>query len=369
MTPAAAPSRLSRRAKLLVVRASGRIAHWPRSALPDLLRPTDLLIANDAATLPASLFGTHLPTGCAIEVRLAGRNSLDANRVDDFMAFVFGSGDFRVRTEDRPKPPALRTGDRLALGPLRATVVRVLDHPRFIELRIDGPAARIWEGFARHGKPVQYSHIREPLALWDVWTALAGPPVAFEAPSAGFALSWKMLASLAARGIRLATLTHAAGLSSTGDPALDAQLPLDEAYRIPLSTAQAVRDGKARSGRVVAIGTTVVRALEHAASVDCTVPAGERLATQTLGAGSRLRVVDALVSGTHEVGSSHHELLRAFVGEPTLERMDQELESHGYRTHEFGDSILVETSRTRHAAPCSARSPAVRAPAGSILTA
>jgi S-adenosylmethionine:tRNA ribosyltransferase-isomerase len=112
-----------------------------------------------------------------------------------------------------------------------------------------------------------------------------------------------------------------------------------------------------------------VRALEHAASLDRAVPAGERLATQTLGAGSRLRVADALVSGTHEVGSSHHELLRAFVDEPTLERMDQELESHGYRTHEFGDSILVETSRTRRAAPRSARSIAMCAPARSILNA
>jgi S-adenosylmethionine:tRNA ribosyltransferase-isomerase len=147
---------------------------------------------------------------------------------------------------------------------------------------------------------------------------------------------------LGARGIRVATLTHAAGLSSTGDPALDARLPLDEAYRIPVSTSQAIHDARRRRGRIVAIGTTVVRALEHAASLEGAVAPGERLATQAIGAGTRLRVVDVLLSGTHESGSSHHELLRAFVDDATLRRVDQQLESRGYRTHEFGDSILVE---------------------------
>lgn len=341
MIAATGPSRHSG-AKLLVVRPDGRIEHWPRSALPALLQRGDLVVANDAATLPASLFGTHLPTGCAIEVRLAGRRTLDPDRVNDFSAVVFGAGDFRMRTEDRPKPPTLTAGDRVVLGPLSATVSRLLNHPRLIAIRFDGSPREIWEGLARHGKPVQYSHVHAPLALWDVWTVLAGPPVAFEAPSAGFALNWTMLASLASRGVRVATLTHAAGLSSTGDPALDARLPLEEAYRIPLATSRAIRDTRRRRGRVVAIGTTVVRALEHAASLDGAVPAGERLATQTIGAGSRLRAVDAMVSGAHEKGSSHHELLRAFVDDATLKRVDHELEGRRYRTHEFGDSILVE---------------------------
>ena len=342
MIAATSRSERSGRAKLLVVRPDGDIEHWPRSALPGLLRPGDLVVANDAATLPASLMGTHVPTGRAIEVRLAGRGSLDPAEVGDFTAVVFGDGDFRTRTEDRPMPPALARGDRLALGPLDATVARVLGHPRLILLHFDGPASRIWEGLARHGKPIQYSHVPTSLALWDVWTALAGPPVAFEAPSAGFVLGWRALASLAARGVRFATLTHAAGLSSLGDSALDARLPFDEAYRIPASTAQAIHEARKRGDRVVAIGTTVVRALEHAASEDGAVAPGEGLATQTIGAGSRLRVVDALLSGVHESGSSHHELLRALVDQGTLARMDQQLERHGYRTHEFGDSVLVE---------------------------
>src|SRR5438046_121535 len=107
-------------AKLLLVRGGGSIEHWPRSALVSLLRPGDLVVANDAATLPASLVGTHLPTGRSIEVRLAGRRSLDPAQVTRFLAVLFGTGDFRIRTEDRPAPPRVAPGDRFQLGPLQA---------------------------------------------------------------------------------------------------------------------------------------------------------------------------------------------------------------------------------------------------------
>jgi S-adenosylmethionine:tRNA ribosyltransferase-isomerase len=167
--------------------------------------------------------------------------------------------------------------------------------------------------------------------------------VAFEPPSAGFALDWNMLASLSARKIRFGTITHAAGLSSTGDPQLDALLPFDEPYRISRSTASMIEHAQASHGRIIAIGTTVVRALEHTAAIlDGFVAPGERLATQRLGASSRLRIVDAILSGTHERGSSHYELLRAFVDDATLGRIDQELNAHHYRTHEFGDSVFLE---------------------------
>src|SRR5262249_55017261 len=140
------------------------------------------------------------------------------------------------------------------------------------------------------------------------------------------------------------TLTHCAGISSTGDLQLDALLPFDEPYRIPVYTAEAIARARERSGRVVAIGTTVVRALEHAAAAqaDAEIEAGEGIATQRLGRAARLRVVDAIFSGTHERGTSHYELLRAFVSSTTLEKMGHQLDLQGYRTHEFGDSILVE---------------------------
>jgi len=324
-------------AKLLAVDAGGALLHLPRTQFPALLRPGDLVVANDAATLPASLAGTHVPTGQPIEVRLAARNSLVPTAVRHFTAIIFGAGDFHQRTEDRPLPPALYAGDALQLGPLRATIERLLDHPRCIALRFDGTPDEIWAGLALHGRPIQYAHVAEPVHLWDVWTPIAGPPVAFEPPSAGFAIDWRTLAAIGARGAQFATITHAAGISSTGDPALDARLPFDEPYRIPAATAEAIR----RSERVIAIGTTVVRALEDAAIGEKRVRPGEGLATQRIGASSRLRVVDALLSGTHEPGTSHYELLRAFADDTTLRRMDTELESHHYRTHEFGDSVFI----------------------------
>jgi S-adenosylmethionine:tRNA ribosyltransferase-isomerase len=304
-----------------------------------------LAIANDAATLPASLFGEHLPTGAAVEIRLAGHRSLNPDGIRHPLAVVFGVGDFRMRTEDRPPPPVSKAGDRLKLGPLEAVVEGVLGHPRLVQLAFQGSAAEIWEGLARHGRPIQYSHVGTQLALWDVWTPIAGPPVAFEPPSAGFVVDWSTLASFEERGVQFATITHAAGISATGDVELDALLPLDEPYFVSPSTALAIRDAQERNGRIVAIGTTVLRALEDAAAPDGSVRPGMGVATQRIGRASRLRVIDAILSGTHEPGTSHHELLRAFVDDKTLRRMDQELNLRDYRTHEFGDSVFVERAK------------------------
>ena len=107
-------------------------------------------------------------------------------------------------------------------------------------------------------------------ALWDVWTRIAARPIAFEPPSAGFALDWRMLAAFRERGIGFATLTHAAGISSTGDPALDDRLPFDEPYPHPRRRPpRRSRARRPRGGRIIAIGTTVVRALEAAALRTC----------------------------------------------------------------------------------------------------
>jgi S-adenosylmethionine:tRNA ribosyltransferase-isomerase len=327
-------------ARLLIVDGRHGLRHIAREALPDVLRPGDLAVANDAATLPASLHGVHIATGQPVEVRLAGwhRHTSD---VADFDAVVFGAGDFHLRTEDRPLPPPLAVGDRFALGPLTAAVTSLLGHPRLVSLHFDGTPDEIWSGIAHHGRPIQYSHVREPLVLWDVWTRIASPPVAFEPPSAGFALDWHTIAAMRGRRIGFATITHAAGISSTGDPDLDKRLPLDEPYDIPKSTARAIAAARERGGRIIAIGTTVVRALEHSARFDGIVHDGPAIATQRIGPATPLRVVDAILTGVHERGTSHYELLRAFTDDSTLSAADEEIASHGYRPHEFGDSLLV----------------------------
>lgn len=350
MMAASVPEQRPPNGKLLAIDREGHLRHCRQRDVVRLFQPGDLVIANDAATIPASLTGRHVPSGRRIEARLAGRLSLDVDRVVSFTAVLFGLGDFRLRTEDRPKPPSVAPGDRLVLGPLCATVTRLLhDHPRLVVVEFEGSPAAIWEGLARHGRPIQYAHVTQPLALWDTWTPIAGAPVAFEPPSAGFALDWQALASMRTKRVRFATMTHAAGLSSTGDPELDALLPFDEPYRIPARTAWELRQARTEGRRMIAIGTTVVRALEHAAARDGIVRAGSGVATQRIGPSTHLRIVDAILTGTHERGSSHYELLRAFADEDTLGRIDAELNAHDYRTHEFGDSVFLECMRPRYA--------------------
>src|SRR5262249_57682931 len=115
----------------------------------------------------------------------------------------WGGGDAGGGREEGLAPPPLWTGDRLSLGPLAAVVDQLLDHPRLFRLRFIGDHATILAGLARHGRPIQYAHQPEPLALWDVWTSIAAAPIAFEAPSAGFALHLPILAALRPHGNRL----------------------------------------------------------------------------------------------------------------------------------------------------------------------
>jgi len=116
-----------RSAKLVSIDRNGRMRHLSRAERAFLFSPGDLVIANDAATLPASLRGTHCASGEPIEVRLAAWVTVrDPTR---FVAIAFGAGDHRTRTEDRPLPPPLLPADRLSLGPLIAVIERPLDHP------------------------------------------------------------------------------------------------------------------------------------------------------------------------------------------------------------------------------------------------
>lgn len=347
MTAATTPRHGDRHTRLLVINECGLIRHHHARDFPALLRRGDLVVANDAATIPASLRGVHVPTGRALEVRLAGRRSLAVDAVRRFTVVLFGAGDYRTPTELRELPPEPGVGDELLIGSLRATVVALLGHRRLVEIEFAHAAGEIWQAIARHGRPIQYAYVPAPLAIWDTWTSIASTPAAFEAPSAGFMLDWAMLSAIRARGARFATITHAAGISSTGDTELDRRLPLDEPYFIPRTTAALIRQTMTRGGRIVAVGTTVVRALEDAARLPGWVLPGHGIATQRITPQSRLRVVDAIVSGLHECGSSHYELLGAFQGHLALRRMTEQAEARGYLAHEFGDAVFVARALTR----------------------
>ena len=326
--------------RLLVVDAAAGALHERRTtALPTLLAAGDLLVVNDAATLPASLPG-HEGGGAEIEARLISADS--ARGPGHFWAVLFGAGDWRQRTEDRPRPPALAPGARLRFGELAADIVAVSSlSPRLVLLRFAAADDALWAGLYRAGRPIQYSYLAHDLPLWAVQTVYAGRPWAFEMPSAGRPLSWELLLALRRNGVRWAFLTHAAGLSSTGDPALDAALPLPERFDIPASTVAAIADTHQRGGRVIAVGTTVVRALEGGSAPDGTLRAGSGVTPLRIGTGYRPRVVDGLLSGIHTTAESHFAVLAAFAPLDLLRSAERYAEAHHFKTHELGDAMLV----------------------------
>jgi S-adenosylmethionine:tRNA ribosyltransferase-isomerase len=183
-----------------------------------------------------------------------------------------------------------------------------------------------------HGRPVQYSYVPRPLRLDEVQTPYATRPWATEMPSAGRVLTPQLVQALRERGVRVVSLTHGAGLSATGEAVLDAALPLPERYEVPQATWDAVTTAR----RVVAVGTSVVRALESAARGPL---AG--VTDLKIGPHTQLRVVHALLSGMHEPGESHFQMMAAFVDLERLRRAVQHAEQEGYCNHEFGDSTLL----------------------------
>jgi S-adenosylmethionine:tRNA ribosyltransferase-isomerase len=175
-----------------------------------------------------------------------------------------------------------------------------------------------------------------------VQTPYAGRPLAVEMPSAGRPLRLSLLAALARRGVEVLALTHGAGLSSTGDEALDARLPLPERFFLPAQTVAQVAAACAEGRRVIAAGTSAARALEGAAAAgDGALRAGEGRTDLRIGPGLRPRVVTGLLTGVHPLGTSHAELVEAWVARPLLERALALAEARDYLCHELGDAMLV----------------------------
>ncbi|HMG55136.1 MAG TPA: S-adenosylmethionine:tRNA ribosyltransferase-isomerase [Kofleriaceae bacterium] len=326
------PDEVSRHAVRLVVVDGAAPRLEPFAALPRLLRAGDLVVVNDAATLPGSLPG-RTADGSVFELRLSG--PVDAGRL---FGVLLGPGDHRTRTEHRGPPPRVAPGDRLTIAGMTATVAEVAG--RRVELVVRGDGDALWQALYASGAPVQYAHRSERLALWSVQTAYASRPWAAEMPSAGRPLTWEIILGLRRAGIAIASLTHAAGLSSTGDDALDRALPWPERYEIPRPTIEAIAAARARGGRVIAIGTTVVRALEAAAAQGEPRP-GSGVATLRLDASYRPRIVSGLVSGLHVPGESHFELLSAFAPIDRLRSALGLAARHGLSSHELGDACLI----------------------------
>ncbi len=328
--PPARARRARHEVRLLAIdrRTGAATRHGRIADLPELLEPGDALVLNDAATWPASLFGRC--GDAPVELRLAAR------RGDTWRAVVFGDGDWRTPTEHRPPPPQLVPGDTIRVGEdLSALVLEA--EGRLVTLRLDGSIHALYA----YGHPVQYAHADRARRLEDVQTAYATRPYAFEMPSAGWGITPDVLHACRRREIAVLTLTHEAGLSSTGDAALDARLPFPERYEIPRATIDGLR-----GRRVIAVGTSVVRALEGAYARFGELVEGEHETDLVVTSRHELRVVDGLLTGLHVPGESHYELLRAFLPEPLATLAVQTaIASAAYLAHELGDAMLVTTTR------------------------
>jgi S-adenosylmethionine:tRNA ribosyltransferase-isomerase len=339
MIPATEPRADRETARMLVVHpVTRRFTDAVISDLPAMLRPGDLLILNDAATLPASLFARS-PSGAAIEIRL-----LEHIGESDWRAVLMGPGNWRTPTERREPPEPVKSGLVLSVAPdFFAEIMSVSDvSPRLVTLRFSRRGVAMWTAIYAHGHAIQYSYLRSDLALWSVQTVYASRPWAVEMPSAGQPLSWRILLEAKKRGIQLAWLTHAAGISSIGDADHDARLPFPERYEIPQSTIDAIQTTRSSGGRVIAVGTTVVRALEG-----CSIQNKDRLVAGpgktdlVIGPNLHRSIVDGILTGVHDPAESHFQLLQAFADESLLNEAWQHATDNGYRGHEFGDVCLI----------------------------
>ncbi|HEX8629314.1 MAG TPA: S-adenosylmethionine:tRNA ribosyltransferase-isomerase [Catenuloplanes sp.] len=313
--------------RLLVARPDG-VRHARFADLADQLRPGDLVVVNTSATLPAALDVT-LPDGSSRVLHVAG---------------PAGDGTWVVelRRPDGSGPdPAARAGLRLELpGGVRLELcasypVAGADASRL--WRAAGPTPPLHPYLAAHGRPVTYGYLSRPRPLADYQTVYAAEPGSAEMASAGRPFSAALLIRLMARGIPVVPVVLHAGLSS---PELH-EPPTPERFAVPEVTARLVTGTRAAGGRIVAVGTTVVRALESATDHTGTTRAARGWTDLVLGPDRPARVVTGLVSGLHDPQASHLRLLDAVAGADLVDAAYRAAVADRYLWHEFGDSTLL----------------------------
>jgi S-adenosylmethionine:tRNA ribosyltransferase-isomerase len=312
--PPVQPARERDHVRMLVASRAG-ISHHRFLDLPDLLEPGDLLVVNTSATLPAALAGSprvHLSTP------LPGDWPDDGH---ERWVIELRDGDARHRGG--------RAGQRIALpgGGTAELLAPYLGAGRLWAARLTLPAPLL-DYLAEHGEPIRYRHQPEPRPLADYQTIFATEPGSAEMPSAGRPFSERVLERLEERGITVATIVLHTGVSSLER----GERPYPERFRVPAGTLAAVRAAR----RIIAVGTTVVRALESAAAG--VTEGWTRLVVEPE---RGVRVVDGILTGWHEPDASHLLMLEAIAGRRLVERSYEAALADGYRWHEFGDSHLL----------------------------
>lgn len=316
--------------RLLVLdRRTGGAAHGRFRDLPDHLNPGDLLVVNNSRTIPASLPAVW----CGRPIRLHLSTDLRDGR------WIVEPR----RADGSPGPNLLSPGDTVALQGVKARLAVLHRYKTFERLWVVESGAELMATALVTGDPIRYGYVPDPWPLPYYQTMFARRPGSAEMPSAGRPFTPRVVQALRRRGVRLAELTLHTGVSSheVAEEVVDDHPMYPEWMEVPAETAGAINETRRQGGRVIAVGTTVVRALETAANQSGVV-APERGFTQLfIRPGHRLRAVDGLVTGLHAPETTHLALLSTFIDTDLLKKAYGHAVRRGYRWHEFGDASLI----------------------------
>jgi S-adenosylmethionine:tRNA ribosyltransferase-isomerase len=316
---------LARDAVRMLVATADDLIHARARDLPDFLRPGDIVVVNTSATLPAALTARR-SDGTPLRLHLSTRAGGERRWVVELRAGAerFCGG---------------RAGERLALpGGARATLVApYLPGARLWLAELDTGWTPLLDYLNRHGAPIRYGYMTRAWPLADYQTVFAAHPGSAEMPSAGRPFTQALVSALGARGVAIARVTLHTGVSSqeAGEP------PYPERFAVPRSSARAINAARGRGGRVIAIGTTVVRALETVARPDGTVARGAGWTRHLVTPEAGVRSVDGLLTGWHEPEATHLLMLEAVAGCALVEDSYRAALERGYLWHEFGDVHLL----------------------------
>jgi S-adenosylmethionine:tRNA ribosyltransferase-isomerase len=237
---------------------------------------------------------------------------------------------------DRRRVPATTETLMLPAGGTAHLLAPYLSPGRLWIARLDLPTS-LDSYLATHGAPIRYAHDRGPRPLADHQTIFATEPGSAEMPSAGRPFTRRALTALRERGVSVQRIVLHTGVSSQER----GERPYPERFKVPAHTAARINAARAEGRRVIAVGTTVVRALETVAAADGHVHAGEGWTNLTVTPERGVRAVDGLLTGWHEPDASHLLMLEAVAGAALLERSYAAALDLGYRWHEFGDLHLL----------------------------
>jgi S-adenosylmethionine:tRNA ribosyltransferase-isomerase len=314
--------------RLLVVdRVRQAIAHTRFDHIGEYLRPGDILVLNTSGTINAAL-PAHRLEGASVEIRLSQRHGPQLWDCD-------------IRPHDTVSPgETLRIGD----GALTAHVLGPrADLPYLWQVEFTGNTAGFDAAMRRYGRPIKYDYVPDEWDLSYYQNVYADVPGSAEMPSAGRHFTQELLASLRAAGVLTAALVLHTGVSSIDitEEQVEQHRMYGEWYQLSAPAAAAINAARAAGGRVVAVGTTVVRTLESQADPDGTLRPGEGTTELYITPGYHFRIVDALVTGLHEAKSTRLVLASSLAGRDLMLRAYHEALERGYLWHEFGDATLI----------------------------